>query len=578
MKILSISRGQLEIARAHLHRSMATIGRSPACDVVLRAPGVEAVQFVLEWVGVGQFDASKGSWSIFNVSKAGDVSGEGVLLEDQSKQFGGFTFEWVEDSLEHLPEIGGAIRASLDDQNGATAALSLRMIELIHVRSDSGTLEEVIHMKPKPGKKLRPLSSIPEFRVMVPREQKDAILRVLLEEMPGAEIHRRGAPVSEKTSVELVADELLKLSWKGHIFFLRFVREIRVPSPKRAPLRDRLLLKLLGAGTFLGVVLLGVVPLLFRPQEEPRPEAPPRIATVEIKAVPEPPPEAYREPPKSEAQEPPAQTVVDVAPKTPKTKPAGLVTAARQAPKPSKVEKAGLNSPADVRDVNMIGLLGALKSKAAGPKGAGISADRILNQGIITESVSANSGSIVLKTAPQADLGGGKQGVKMPGGSSSLARAATTLQGGKGYDPKSIGAIGLSNKNPGYKAGNSLATGGEGLAPGWDFGRLDTRAFSVAGGLDRETVRRVIAQTRNQIRACYEKALLSNPHLAGRVSYRWNISPAGPVTTTQVTTSNTGSAQLESCVLEVIKQMKFPAAQNGQPTTVIYPFIFQAKI
>jgi hypothetical protein len=64
--------------------------------------------------------------------------------------------------------------------------------------------------------------------------------------------------------------------------------------------------------------------------------------------------------------------------------------------------------------------------------------------------------------------------------------------------------------------------------------------------------------------------------MGGRIVYRWSISAAGPVVSVEVTHTDVHFDKLEMCVRDVIRSMQFPAAANGQSTTVIYPFAFQS--
>jgi pSer/pThr/pTyr-binding forkhead associated (FHA) protein len=121
MKLLTISRNQLEISRAHLRRPVLIIGRSPACDVVLRAPDVEPVHFLLEWIGSGDFDPRSGAWSIVDITRSAHLSektspgeqdvkgdfGEGAVLSSEPVTINDFVFAIVEDRLESSEVIGG---------------------------------------------------------------------------------------------------------------------------------------------------------------------------------------------------------------------------------------------------------------------------------------------------------------------------------------------------------------------------------------------------------------------------------------------------------------------------------------
>ena len=50
----------------------------------------------------------------------------------------------------------------------------------------------------------------------------------------------------------------------------------------------------------------------------------------------------------------------------------------------------------------------------------------------------------------------------------------------------------------------------------------------VFGSLDKEVIRKVIHEHREQIRACYETAITRREDLKGKVSVKFTISAEGP--------------------------------------------------
>lgn len=97
---------------------------------------------------------------------------------------------------------------------------------------------------------------------------------------------------------------------------------------------------------------------------------------------------------------------------------------------------------------------------------------------------------------------------------------------------------------------------------------------TAAGGLSRETVRRVVHRSHNQVRFCYEQQLQSRPDLSGRVSVRFVISPTGAVAAAAVAGSSIQSPRVEACVASVVQRMTFPQAAGT--TSVTYPFMFES--
>ncbi|MBI4925530.1 MAG: FHA domain-containing protein [Bdellovibrio sp.] len=571
MNVLEISRGGLELAIVKLNKPLLFIGRSPTCDVVLRAQGIAPFHFLFEWIGEGSFDKTLDpatqNWSIFDVSRSKDVSGEGVLMGSEPVSFQSFIFRWIESKLEDVSDMGGAIKRSFVGQTPSTkASFAQKLVEYVQVRTDSGSIEEVLHLSSRVIQKTKKITDeFPEFKIALAMGKKDAV-RILLEELRGAKIYKKGEYIelTNKSEVELSDIDLVQVSWRGRDFYLRWVDAINVPKIERKLIKDPLLLKLSIGGVLAFVLLLFLVWLQsLRPKTEEVPAL--RVATVELQKVVAPlaPPMA---PPKEISENDnqiKEKKNFSNFQKKDKVKDVG---ASKFRPSAGNT-RAGLNAPAQVKDFNAIGVLGALKKSGGAP--SRVSPDLILNQGIVTESVSGQQGNIVLKNFPSGIVssGGTKSGGGGTGGA-GLMQAATTLKGKGEFSASSVGAIG--------RPGGSGSGGGE-LGKDIEFGKIDEGVFQVSGGLDRETVRRVIFSYRGQIRSCYERALVVSPRLGGRLVFRWDIAGGGNVIRADVKTSETSSSALDGCVLGVIEAMKFPQAPSGRGTTVIYPFVFQKK-
>ncbi|HEX9104227.1 MAG TPA: AgmX/PglI C-terminal domain-containing protein, partial [Polyangia bacterium] len=92
-----------------------------------------------------------------------------------------------------------------------------------------------------------------------------------------------------------------------------------------------------------------------------------------------------------------------------------------------------------------------------------------------------------------------------------------------------------------------------------------------ASCLDREIVRRVIRQHRNEVRFCYERGLVGKPELAGRVVTSFTIATTGRVLGSSVTESSLRDRDVEQCIAEAVRRWEFPSTQ--QMANVSYPFM-----
>jgi TonB family protein len=94
----------------------------------------------------------------------------------------------------------------------------------------------------------------------------------------------------------------------------------------------------------------------------------------------------------------------------------------------------------------------------------------------------------------------------------------------------------------------------------------------VAGGLDKNIIRRYIRRMLPRIRYCYERQLLVKRHLRGTVYVRFTIDPNGRVL--NPVASGVDKA-VSTCVAQVIRRLRFPKPPGGGLVHVTYPFQFR---
>ena len=101
-----------------------------------------------------------------------------------------------------------------------------------------------------------------------------------------------------------------------------------------------------------------------------------------------------------------------------------------------------------------------------------------------------------------------------------------------------------------------------------------TSGAKVKGSLSKAEVSRVVNANAHHFQACYEKALMNKPSLAGRVVFDWTISPTGKVKGARVRSSTLGSSTATNCMLKKLKSWKFPKPSGGD-VPVTFPFLFR---
>ena len=86
-----------------------------------------------------------------------------------------------------------------------------------------------------------------------------------------------------------------------------------------------------------------------------------------------------------------------------------------------------------------------------------------------------------------------------------------------------------------------------------------------------KTIRRNMAS----LRWCYEKTLKRDPKRRGKVVVSLAISPTGLVRDVKVTRSTVKDSKLETCIVNRIRNIRFPASKDGKAKKVSFPFVFK---
>ena len=95
----------------------------------------------------------------------------------------------------------------------------------------------------------------------------------------------------------------------------------------------------------------------------------------------------------------------------------------------------------------------------------------------------------------------------------------------------------------------------------------------VQGSLDRSAIMKVINRNQAQLQRCYERELLKDPKLAGKIQLRWFITAQGVVIQVKLKSSTMKNAAVERCIMNAVKRWKFPR-HSGAPVQIVFPFIF----
>ena len=107
--------------------------------------------------------------------------------------------------------------------------------------------------------------------------------------------------------------------------------------------------------------------------------------------------------------------------------------------------------------------------------------------------------------------------------------------------------------------------------------KVNSGKITVMGTLPKEVIRRVIRQRNKNFRYCYEKELIRDPKISGKVMVKFTIAKTGGVSKASVQSTTLKNKPLESCLIKTIKAMKFPKPSGGGIVIISYPFIFRSS-
>jgi hypothetical protein len=148
--------------------------------------------------------------------------------------------------------------------------------------------------------------------------------------------------------------------------------------------------------------------------------------------------------------------------------------------------------------------------------------------------------------------------------------------GGTGWGTIGTGRYGTIGSGSGTGSGYGVGSGRGGMR-GKNAKLPQTRLGTavVTGELDKAIIRRYVKRNITKLIYCYEKQLLVDAALAGKVTLRFTIGGNGTVTSSLA--DGLGNTDVETCMADVVKAIEFPKPKNGGDVTVTYPITLKSK-
>ena len=309
------------------------------------------------------------------------------------------------------------------------------------------------------------------------------------------------------------------------------------------------------------------------PPEPPKPEPPPppvkkpeppKPKPPKIKIVKKPDPPVKKEPPvklpppkpvlKTEQVAKPIVVPPPVGNPKADNKPSGPVAK----PTPVVVKPAPPPPPPKPVDISKLGALAAM---------GGLKLDAKSNKPVPSNvNIAANT-----NTQTTSEIGTTSMTNDLKKQTAGAAASNSTNSGGPIKTKTKVGGTGYGTEGLGTGTGKRGVVGGV-------VGKPMLSSVNASGrteGLSRDQVLKALQAFLGKIQSCYERSLLSDPNLSGRIEFEWNISKSGGVGNVDIKKNSVaGGEQLGDCVSGVIKSIKFPSATNGEETnpSVGFPF------
>jgi hypothetical protein len=371
------------------------------------------------------------------------------------------------------------------------------------------------------------------------------------------ELKTQANQISRRKGRNLYAYQLMKgdyanLVHEGGGSFVRFVQPPRLPPAPKTRKFDMLDVKIFGSAFLFHILFIGLVAVLFIKDVDAADDVDiDRFAKVDIKDIVEK-PEVEPEVPLDQLPEPEEKPEEKAEEKEEK----------KEEPKKEKKKKRRKRGK---------------RGTGGGDQGGGAGIMAAL--GNLSQKKPSRNIVAAVSNLDAVRVPGGRSRYKVSGLVTKLPTSSVVVSRGRGVGVKAgidllrggKGKGGLAGLGPGALKGGRTGKRGVG---GVVF-KAPKRKMRVRGHLSREAIAKVVRKHLREIQYCYEKNLLLNPNLSGKLIMEWTITTAGSVSIVKTKTNTMKSPAVAMCVTAKIKRWKFPKPKGGI-VVVAYPFIFNS--
>ncbi len=147
----------------------------------------------------------------------------------------------------------------------------------------------------------------------------------------------------------------------------------------------------------------------------------------------------------------------------------------------------------------------------------------------------------------------------------------TAGKGGKGSSLAGVGDLKTSGRGGGDGSYGTSGLGGKGTSTIIGVDGVDA---DISSTIDADAIRRLIRKNKRALGGCYERALVRNKNLNGKVVLYWKITNGGRMISPRVKSTTLNNAQVERCIISRLMVLTFPDPGPDEIAEVSYPFVF----
>jgi len=104
---------------------------------------------------------------------------------------------------------------------------------------------------------------------------------------------------------------------------------------------------------------------------------------------------------------------------------------------------------------------------------------------------------------------------------------------------------------------------------------IELGKITVTGSLSEKSIRELFEKQMHSFNTCYKQALKQQSQLKGKIVFRLVVDPVGKIITVHLDKGVNNPKAFETCMLQKLKKLHFPAPKNGIKTVIQVAFLLK---